>query len=72
MKFRHLVSFTHICYLTVDFDVYRMSRAHFSHFSLTNEMDSSLAPVSFRTSYNFDLNEAIDVYDSIDVYDFIT
>ena len=35
-------------------------------------MDSLLAPVSFRTLYNFDLNEAIDVYDSIDVYDFIT
>ena len=76
MKFRHLVSFTHICYLTVDYDVYRMSRALFSHFSLTTEMDSSLVPVSFRTLYDFDLNEAIDVYDSIvysiDVYDFIT
>ena len=76
MKFRHLVSFTHICYLTVDYDVYRMSRAHFSHFSLTTEMDSSLVLVSFRTLYDFDLNEAIDVYDSIaysiDVYDFIT
>ena len=76
MKFRHLVSFTHICYLTVDYDVYRMPRALFSHFSLTTEMDSSLVPVSFRTLYDFDLNEAIDVYDSIvysiDVYDFIT
>ena len=56
MKFRHLVSFTHICYLTVDYDVYPMSRAHFSH---------------FRTLNDFDLNEAIVVYDSIDVYDFI-
>ena len=76
MKFRHLVSFTHICYLTVVYDVYRMSRALFSHFSLTTEMDSSLVPVSFRTLYDFDLNEAVDVYDSIvysiDVYDFIT
>ena len=44
---------------------------HFSHFSLTTEMDSSLVPVSFGT-YDFDLNEAIDVYDYIDVYDFIT
>ena len=35
MKFRHLVSFTHICYLTVDYDVYQMSGADFSHFSLT-------------------------------------
>ena len=42
MKFRHLVSFTQSCYLTVDYDVYRMSRAHFSHFSFTTEMDSSL------------------------------
>ena len=71
MKFRHLVSFTHICYLTVDYDMYRMSHAHFSHFSLTTEMDFSLALVSFRTLYDFDLNEAVDVYDSIDVYDFI-
>ena len=45
---------------------------HFSHLSLTTEMDSSLVPVSFRTLYDFDLNEAIGVYDSIDVYDFIT
>ena len=45
---------------------------HFSHFSLTTEMDSSLVPVSFRTLYEFDLNEAIDVYDYTDVYDFIT
>ena len=35
-------------------------------------MDSSLGPVRFRTLYDFDFNEAIDVYDSIDVYDFIT
>ena len=71
MKFRHLVSFTHICYLMVNYDVYRMSRAHCSHFSLTTEVVSLLVPVSFRT-YDFDLNEAIDVYDSIVVYDFIT
>ena len=46
---------------------------HFIHFSLTNEMDSSLVvPVTFRMLYDFDLNEAIDVYDSIDIYDFIT
>ena len=31
-----------------------------------------VVPVSFRTLYDFDLNEASDVYDSIDVYDFIT
>ena len=43
---------------------YRMSRAHFSQISLTNEMDSSLVPVSFITLYDFDLNEAIDVYDN--------
>ena len=51
MKFRHLVSFTHIYYLTVDYGV---SRAHFSHFSLLTEMDCSLVPVSFRTLYDFD------------------
>ena len=39
MKWRHLVSFTQSCYLTADYDVYRMSYAHFSHFSLTTEMD---------------------------------
>ena len=72
MKFRHLVSYTHIRYLTIDYDVYRMSHAHFSHFSSTTEMDSSLVPVSFITLNDFDLNEAVDVYDSIDVYDFIT
>ena len=68
MKNGHLVSFTHICYLTVDYDVYRMSRVihtHFSHFSLTTEMDSSLVLVSFRTLYDFGFNEAIDVYDFI-------
>ena len=58
--------------MTVDYDVYGMSRAHFSDFSLTTEMDSSLVAVSFRTLHDFDLNEAIDVHDSIDVYDFIT
>ena len=47
-------------------------RMHFSHFSLTIEMGSSLVPVSFRTLYDFHLNEAIDIYDSIDVNDFIT
>ena len=61
MKFCHLVSYTHIRYLTVDYDVYRMSHAHFSHFSSTTEMDSSLVPVNFRTLYDFDLNEAVDV-----------
>ena len=134
MKCRHLVSFTQSCYLTVDYDVYRMSHAHFSHFSLTTEMDYSVvlnfafpcgfhvykelwnpglskkldtiyeennpydryavatirkpvsrlrpvvvrlprdneapgtrhnAPLSFRTLYDLDLNEAIDVYDFI-------
>ena len=44
---------------------------HFSQFSLTTEMDSSLVPLSFRTLYDFDLNEFIDVYDYIDIYDFI-
>ena len=38
---------------------------HFSHCSLTTETDSSPVPVSFRTLYDFDLNEAIDVYDFI-------
>ena len=55
MKFLDLVSFTHICYLTVVYDVYRRSRAHFSH------MDSPLVPVNFRTLYDVDLNGAIDV-----------
>ena len=40
---------------------------HFSHFSLTTEMDSSLVPESFRTWFDFDLSEAIDVNDSTDV-----
>ena len=53
MKFRDLVSFKHICYLTVDYDMYRMSRAHFSHSTLTTEMASSLVPVNFRTLYDF-------------------
>ena len=57
---------------TVHYDVYRMSRAaHFSRFSLTTELDSSLLPVSFRALYYFDINKAIDIYDSIDVYDFL-
>ena len=56
MKFRDLVSSKHICYLMVDYDIdmYRMSRAHFSHSTLTTEMASSLVPVNFRTLY--DLN----------------
>ena len=52
MKFRPLVSFTHIWYLTVDYDVYRMSRAYFSHFSLTTEMEFSPVSVSFRTLHD--------------------
>ena len=43
MKFCHLVSFTRMYYLTVNYDMYWVSRAHFSQFSLTTEMDSSLA-----------------------------
>ena len=69
MKFRHLVSFTHVCYLMVDYDVYRMSRAHFSHFSLTTEMDSPLVSALWYGlrgfHVDFVLNEAIDVYDFI-------
>ena len=53
MKFRDLVSCKHMCYLTVDYDMYRMSRAHFSHSTLTTEMASSLVPVNFRTLYDF-------------------
>ena len=56
MKFRDLVSSKHICYLTVDYDMYQMSRAHFSHSTLstlTTEMASSLVPVNFRTLYDF-------------------
>ena len=68
MKFSHLISFTHICYLTVDYDVIRMFHAHFSHFNLTT-FDSF--KLSVRTLHDFDLNEAIDVYDSTDVYGFI-
>ena len=49
MKCRHLVSFTQSCFLTVDYDVYRMSHAHFSHFSLTTEMDYSLDSTYYRT-----------------------
>ena len=66
MKFRDLVSSKHIYYLTVDYDMYEMSRAHFSHSTPTTEMVSSLVPVNFRTLY------AINVYDSIYVYDFST
>ena len=72
MKFCDLDSSKHICYLTVDYDMYRMSRAHFSHSNLTTEMASSLVPVNFRTLYDFNLNEAINVYDSIYVHDFST
>ena len=73
MKFRDLVSSKHMCYLTVNYDIYRMSRANFSHSisTLTTEM-ASLVPVNFRTLYDFNLNEAINVYDSIYVYDFST
>ena len=73
MKFRDLVSSKHMCYLTGDYDMYRMSRdrAHFSHSTLTTEM-ASLVPVNFRTLYDFNLNEAINVYDCIYVYDFST
>ena len=42
MKFRHVVRFTRSCYLTVDYHVYRMPRAHFSHFSFITEVDYSL------------------------------
>ena len=72
MKFRDLVSSKHMCYLTVDYEMYRMSRAYFSHSTLTTEMASSLVPVNFRTLYDFNLNEAINAYDSIYVYDFST
>ena len=40
--------------------------------TLTIEMASSLVPVNFRTLYDFNLNEAINVYDSIYVHDFST
>ena len=53
MKFRDLVSSKHICYLTVDYDMYRISRAHFSHSTLTTEMASLLVPANFRTLYDF-------------------
>ena len=53
MKFRDLVSSKHIRYLTVDYDMYQMSRAHFSPSTLTTEMASSLVPVNFRTLYDF-------------------
>ena len=73
MKFRDLVSSKHICHLTFDYDMYQMSRAHFSHSPSTTEMVSSLVPVNFRTLYDlFNVNEAINVYDSIYIYDFST
>ena len=73
MKFRDLVSSKHIYYLTVDYGMYQMSCAHFSHSTSTIEMVSSLVPVNFRTLYDlFNVNEAINVYDSIYVYDFST
>ena len=52
MEFRHLVSFTHICYLTVSYDV-----------SLQLQFRLFRSKLSFRTLYDFDFNEAIDVYD---------
>ena len=67
MKFGHLVRFTRSCYLTVNYDVYRVSRAHFcfiTDFSFITEMDSSLVLISplfvlsklnFRTFYDFDI-----------------
>ena len=72
MKFCHLVSSKHICYLTVDYDMYQISPAQFSHFTLTTEMACSLVTVNFRKLYDFNLNEAINVHDSIYVYDFST
>ena len=43
MKFCHLVNFTRSCYFTVHYNVIRISTCiHFSHFSFTTEMDSSL------------------------------
>ena len=47
MKFRHLVSFTRICYLTVGYDV-----------SLQLQFRFFRSKLSFRTLY-----EVIDVYD---------
>ena len=55
----------------VDYDVYRMSCAHFSHFSLTTEMDSSLVlnfalPCGlhsfhvYKELWNHRLNEKLD------------
>ena len=54
MKFRHLVSFTHICYLTVGYDVSLQLQFRLFHSKL-----------SFRTLYVFDLNEAIDFHDFV-------
>ena len=73
MKFRDLVSSKHICYLTVDYEMYQMSRAHFSHSTSTTDLVSSLLLVNFRMLYDlFNVNEAINLYDSIYVYDFST
>ena len=73
MKFHDLVSSKHICYLTVDYDIYQMSLAHFSHSTWTTEMVSSLVPVNFRKLYDLcNVNEAINVYDSIYVDVFST
>ena len=81
MKCRHLVSFTQSCYLTVDYDVYRMSYAHFSHFSLTTEMDYWLVlnfafPCGLRgfhvykELWNPGLNKKLDtVYEENNPYD---
>ena len=73
MKFRDLVSSKHMyAILRSIMTCIWMSRAHFSHSTLTTEMASSLVPVNFRTLYDLNLNEAINVYDSIYVYDFST
>lgn len=42
MKFCHLASFIKSCYLTVNYDMYQMSCAHFGQFSWTTEIDSSI------------------------------
>ena len=64
MKLGHLVRFIRSGFLTVDYHVYRVSRAHFSHFSFITEMDSSLvlilplfvlSKLSLRTFYGFDI-----------------
>ena len=64
MRIGHLVRFIRSRFLTVDYDVYRVSRAHFSHFSFITEMDYSLVlmiplfvlnKLSLRTFYEFDI-----------------